>query len=152
MRVSGRFWIPLVIAAALASGPSAPASFPSREQAQAELIAAIGEQLDACRNLIREGQRYQEALDLLSPLTARVFTVADRNRQMGLAVEIFLLKGIAQSGLGNEPAAVIEFRSMFAIDPALARETTKNIYDPKLTALLRQAEEERSKYEIRPRP
>lgn len=140
MRDFRRLWIPLVLAAGLAFGPTASAARPPQDQAQAGLIAEIGGQLDACRNLIRDGQRYQEALDLLSPLTARVFTVAERSRQMSLAVEIFLLKGIAQSGLGNDAAAVLEFRSMFGIDPVLAREATKNIYDPKLTGLLRRAE------------
>ncbi len=59
---------------------------------------------------------------------------------MGLAVEIFLLKGIAQSGAGNEPAALREFRSMYELNPTLARQATKNIYDARLIGLLRRAE------------
>lgn len=142
MRVFGRFAILFVLAAAVVFGPVASAARPLQEQerAQAGLIAEIEEQLDKCRDLIRAGQKYQEALDLLSPLTARVFTVADRNRQMILASEIFLLKGIAQSGSGDDPAAVREFRSMFELSPTLARQATKNIYDAKLIALFRRAE------------
>jgi DNA-binding beta-propeller fold protein YncE len=140
MRDYRRLWLPLFLVIGWALGPAASAARPPQDQAQAGLIAEIGEQLNACRNLIRDGQKFQEALDLLSPLTARVFTVTDRSRQMGLAVEIFLLKGIAQSGLGNDAAAVLEFRSMLGIDPSLAREATKNIYDSKLNGLLRRAE------------
>jgi DNA-binding beta-propeller fold protein YncE len=137
-----RFWLLLGLAAALALGPAASAARvpQEKERAQAGLVAEISEQLNKCRDLVREGQKFQDALDILSPLMARVFTVADRDRQMGLAVEIYLLRGVAQSGLGNDAAAVREFRSMFEISPALARDATKNIYDSKLTGLLRRAE------------
>jgi DNA-binding beta-propeller fold protein YncE len=137
-----RFPAVFVLVMLFSLGPAAAAVRPVQEQerAQAGLVAEIEEQLDHCRGLIREGRSFQEALDILSPLTARVFTVTDRSRQMSLAVEIFLLKGIAQSGTGNDSAAVREFRSMFELSPALAREATKNIYDSKLNRLLAQAE------------
>ena len=142
MSVIRRFGVVMILAAGFALGPAASAARAVQEQerAQAGLVAEIEEQLDKCRDFIRSGQRYREALDLLSPLTARVFTVADRSRQMALAVEIFLLKGIAHSGTGNDAAAVREFRSMFELNPALARQATKNIYDAKLIELLRRAE------------
>jgi len=154
MRVFGRFAILFILAAGVALGPVASAARPLQEQerAQAGLVAEIEEQLDKCRDLIRVGQKFQEALDLLSPLTARVFTVADRNQQLSLAIEIFLLKGIAQSGSGNDPAAVREFRSMFELNPALARQATKNIYDAKLIALLRRAEGREPEPEAAPIP
>ena len=142
MSVIRRLGVVMILAAGFALGPAASAarSIQEQERAQAGLVAEIEEQLDKCRDFIRSGQRYREALDLLSPLTARVFTVADRSRQLALAVEIFLLKGIAHSGTGDDAAAVREFRSMFELNPSLARQATKNIYDTKLIELLRRAE------------
>jgi DNA-binding beta-propeller fold protein YncE len=154
MRDLRRVWIVFGLVGGLLLGPAGPAAGLAQEQerAQAGLIAEIEEQLDHCRDLVRAGQRYQEALDLLSPLAARVFTVADRNRQMSLAVEIFLLKGIAHSGSGNDKAAVREFRSMFELNPALARQATRNIYDAKLIGLLRRAEGREAGPEPAPAP
>ena len=137
----------------LGPGPSVSARGPQGQDAgQAGLIAEIEGRLDACRDLIRAGRQFREALDALSPLTARVFAVSDRGKQMELAVEIFLLKGIAQKGAGDETAAVREFRSMFELSPGLARAATKNIYDPGILALLRRAEGREPERQPEPKP
>jgi DNA-binding beta-propeller fold protein YncE len=133
----------LFVAAGFVFGLAAGAPGPFRQEqdpAQAALVAEIETKLETCRELVRSGQKFREALDLLSPLTARVFTVAARARQMELAVEIFLLKGIASSGAGDDAAAVREFKSMLELSPILAKAATRNIYDPKLVALFRRAE------------
>jgi DNA-binding beta-propeller fold protein YncE len=107
---------------------------------QSTVVAEIEAQLDKCRELLREGQKYAEALSLLSPLTAKIFGVDDKSKQMELATDLFLLRGIAFAGSGDNAGAVREFQSMFALSPALAKTAIKNIYDPNIIALLRKAE------------
>ena len=107
---------------------------------QSAVVAEIEARLDKCRELLREGQKYAEALSLLSPLTAKIFGVEDKSKQMELATDLFLLRGIALAGSGDDAGAVREFQSMFALSPALAKAAIKNIYDPNIIALLRKAE------------
>lgn len=110
------------------------------DKAQAGIIADLEIQLEKCRILIREEGKFDEALSLLSPLAARSLRVADRAKQMDLTTEIYLLKGLAQAGRGDEAAARAEFRNMFEVNVEIAKTLTKNIYDPKTVTLLKQAE------------
>ena len=110
------------------------------DKAQAGILADLEIQLEKCRILIREEQKFDEALSLLSPLAARSLRVASREKQVEMTSEIFLLKGLAQAGRGDEAAARVEFRNMFEVDVQIAKSLTKNIYDAKIVALLKQAE------------
>jgi len=110
------------------------------DKAQTELLADLELQLEKCRILIREERKFDEAVTLLSPLSARTLRIADRDRQLRMTAEIFLLKGMAQAGGGDDAAARMEFRNMFEVDVPLAKELTKNIYDAKIVGLLKQAE------------
>jgi len=115
-------------------------SQPETMKSQAEVIAEIGLRIEENRNLIRQEKKYNEALNSLSILLAKVFKISDLRRQKELAVEIFLLRGLAKIGQGDELAAVEEFKNMFEVSSANAKEATKNIYDPKAIFLLQQAE------------
>lgn len=112
------------------------------ERAQAEIAADITIKIDNCRNLIRRDNKFEEAMNQLSPLIAKTFKVADPKRQKELAAEIFLLKGMALARRGDELSARKEFRNVFEVSPALAREAQKAIFDPKDLALFQQAERE----------
>ena len=124
----------------------APKAEPAKEppqgldKSQAEILADLEIQLEKCRILIREEQKFDEALSLLSPLAARSLRVASREKQVEMTSEILLLKGLAQAGRGDEEAARAEFRNMFEVDAQIAKSLTKNIYDAKIGTLLKQAE------------
>jgi DNA-binding beta-propeller fold protein YncE len=118
---------------------------------QSAVVGEIEAQFERCRELLREGQRYGEALSLLAPLTAKIFGVEDKGKQMELAADLFLLRGIALAGTGDDPGAVREFQSLFALSPDLAKAASKNIYDPRIIALLRKAEGRPQETPIEPR-
>ena len=118
------------------TGPENP------DRTQIEILAEVELQLEKCRILIRDEKKYEEALNILSTLVARTSRVMDPNRRAEITVEIFLFRGLAQDGLGNGGPARKEFRNMFEVDADMARRLAKNIYDPKIVALLRQAESE----------
>jgi len=110
------------------------------DKAQAEILTDLEIQLEKCRILIREEQRFDEALSLLSPLAARSLRITSREKQLEMTSEIFLMKGLAQAGRGDEAAARAEFRNMFEVDVQIAKTLTKNIYDAKIVTLMKQAE------------
>ena len=112
------------------------------EKPQAEVVAEISLKLEDSRNLIRRDNKFEEAMNQLSPLIAKTFKVTDPKRQKELATEIFLLKGMALAGRGEELAARKEFRNVFEVSPALAQDAQKNIFDPKVLVLFQQAERE----------
>ena len=112
------------------------------EKPQAEIMAEISLKIEDCRNLIRRDNKFEEAMNQLSPLVAKTFKVTDPKRQKELATDIFLLKGMALAGRGDELAARKEFRNVFEISPALAKDAQKNIFDPKVLVLFQQAERE----------
>lgn len=112
------------------------------EKPQAEVVAEISLKLEDSRNLIRRDNKFEEAMNQLSPLIAKTFKVADPKRQKELAIDIFLLKGMALAGRGDELAARKEFRNVFEISPSLAKDAQKNIFDPKVLVLFQQAERE----------
>jgi DNA-binding beta-propeller fold protein YncE len=112
------------------------------ERAQAEVVAEISIKIEDSRNLIRRDNKFEEAMNQLSPLIAKTFTVADPKRQKELATEIFLLRGMALARRGDDLSARKEFRNVFEVSPALAKEAQKNIFDPKDLVLFQQAERE----------
>lgn len=112
------------------------------EKSQAEISAEITLKIEEGRNLIRRDSKYEEALNSLSPLIAKTFNVTDPTRQKELASEIFLLRGMAQAGRGDDLAARREFRNIFEISLASAREAQKAIFDPKYLVIFQQAEQE----------
>jgi len=111
------------------------------DKSQDQIVAEISLRIEENRNLVRRDGKYEEALNSLSPLVAKTFNVTDSKRQKELATEIFLLRGMAQAGRGDDLAARKEFRNVFEISPALARNAQK-YFDPKLLVLFQQAERE----------
>lgn len=114
----------------------------SGEKSQAEIVAEISLKIEDSRNLIRRDNKHEDALNQLSPLLAKTFKVTDPKRQQELATEIFLLRGMAQAGRGDELSARKEFRNVFEISTTLAKDAQKNIFDQKLLILFQQAERE----------
>jgi len=113
----------------------------SGEKSQAEIMAEISFKIEDSRNLIRRDNKYEDALNQLSPLLAKTFKVTDLKRQQELATEIFLLRGMAQAGRGDELSARKEFRNVFEISTTLAKDAQK-YFDPRLLILFQQAERE----------
>ncbi len=112
------------------------------EAFQAELIAEIGLKVENNKNLIRQEQELEEVIDKLRPLLAKTFNILDAQRQNQMAAEIYLWMGLAFSGQGDLYAALKEFRNMFEVEPAYAKEMTRNIIDPEVMALIQNAENE----------
>ncbi|MBN1270976.1 MAG: PEGA domain-containing protein [Candidatus Aminicenantes bacterium] len=112
------------------------------EKPQAELTAEIDVQVENSRRLIREDKEYDRAIDIMRPLIARVFNVVDLRRRKEMAADIYLWIGLAYAGKQDVFKALQEFKSMFEVDQELAKEITRNIYDPEVTLLINQAEKE----------
>jgi len=109
---------------------------------QAELIAEIGFNVEENRTLIRQERDLEEAIDRLRSLLAKTFNISDVQRQKQMASEIYLWMGLAFSGRGDLYAALKEFKNMFVVEPAYAKEMTRNIIDPEVMALIQNAENE----------
>lgn len=109
---------------------------------QSRVEASIMFLLDESRLLVREKKGYEKVLDDLSPLIAKVFRISDNLKQRELATEIYLWKGLAYTGKGEMTAALREFRNMFEVDEIIAKNLTRNLYDPQITSVIRQAEKE----------
>lgn len=122
----------------LASAGSLAARPAGQEDAAAEIVARI----DRVRDLLREEGKWAEALNLLTPLLAQLISVPDTGRRIELSAEVFLLRGIASAGLGDEAAALREFRSLYALGPEASKPAVKNIFDPKILPLLKRIERE----------
>jgi len=109
---------------------------------QAELVAEIVFKVENNKNLIRQEQELEEVIDRLRPLLAKTFNIADAQRQKKMASEIYLWMGLAFSGQNDLYAALKEFKNMFEVEPAYAKEMTRNIIDPEVMALIQNAENE----------
>ncbi|UCE41701.1 MAG: PEGA domain-containing protein [Candidatus Aminicenantes bacterium] len=111
-------------------------------ESQAEIIREIEIRMDESRQLIRQKDKFKEAIISLSPLIAKTFRIEDIQKQRQLATEIFLWTGMAYSGIGDAYAALRELRNMFEVDHAYGKAITRNIYDPAIGGLIEQAEKE----------
>lgn len=117
-------------------------TLPETVENQSEIIREIEIRMDESRQLIRQENKFEEAIGSLSPLIAKTFRVEDIQKQRQLATEIFLWTGMAYSGMGEAYAALRELRNMFEVDHAYGKTITRNIYDPKIGGLIEQAEKE----------
>ncbi|MEW5901459.1 MAG: PEGA domain-containing protein [Acidobacteriota bacterium] len=122
-------------------GEESPAPSPGGlAKTQAEIVAELELKVEESRNLIRQEKELDKATDDLRPLLARAFTVEDRKRQKQLACEIYLWLGLALAKRGDQYGALKEFRSMFEVDYGLAKDVTRNIYDPVVSGFIDHAE------------
>ncbi len=131
----GRAALALLLLAAAGSGVA-------QEAVQIDPVSDIAAQIEAIRDLLREEGKWAEALNRLNPLLARLLSVPEAGKRIELSAEVFLLRGIASVGLGDEPAAFREFQSLYALGPEIARAAAKNVFDPKILPLLKRAERE----------
>jgi sugar lactone lactonase YvrE len=115
---------------------------PEPIESQSAIIREIEIQLEESRQLVRQDNKFEDALNTLSPLVAKTFRVEDIQKQRQLATEIFLWTGMAYSGLGDSYAALKEIRNMFEVDHTYGKAITRNIYDPNIGGLIEQAEKE----------
>ena len=111
-------------------------------ESQSEIIREIEIRMDESRQLIRQEDKFKEAIISLNPLIAKTFRVEEIQKQRQLATEIFLWTGMAYSGMGEAYAALQELRNMFEVDHAYGKAITRNIYDPTIGGLIEQAEKE----------
>lgn len=130
------------VRAAAAAVLLALAGSAAQEAAPANVVAEIAAQIEKARDLLREDGKWAEALNLLAPLLSRLLSVPEAKQRIELSAEVFLLRGIASAGLGDEPAALREFRSLYALSPEVVRAAAKNVFDQKVLPLLRRAERE----------
>jgi len=111
-------------------------------KSQPEIVAAIEVKMDEGRKQIRIEKDFEKAISSLKPLIADVFNVTDHNKQRELGAELYLWLGLAFAGQGDAYSALVEFKSMFAVNHAYAKEITRNILDPGVVALIEQAEKQ----------
>ncbi len=111
-------------------------------ESQSEIIREIEIRMDESRRLVRQEDKFKEAIDSLSPLIAKTFGVEDRQKQRQLATEIYFWIGMAYSGMGEAYAALRELRNMFEVDHAYGKTITRTVYDPTIGGLIDQAEKE----------
>lgn len=117
-------------------------SLPGPVESQAEITREIEIRMEESRTLVRQEERYEEAIDSFEPLIAKTFRIEDAQKRKQIASEIFLWIGIAHSGLGNAYEALRELRNMFEVDYAYGKAITRNILDPVIAGLIEQAEKE----------
>ncbi len=118
-----------------AAGP-----MPGLKRTQPEIMAAIELKLEESKSLIRQEKEIERALDELRPLLAKLFGVDDKQKQKQKACEVYLWLGLGYAKKGDHYSAFKEFLSMFEVDFGLAKEITRNIYDPSISNFLDQAE------------
>ena len=111
-------------------------------KSQGEISAEIELRLEEGKNLIRQEKELDRAAENLRPLLAKAFTIDDRTRQKQIACEIYLWLGLASAKQGDDYGALKEFRNMFEVDYAWAKEVTRNIYDPTVSGFIDQAEKQ----------
>ena len=111
-------------------------------KSQSEIIREIEIRMNESRQLIRQEDKFKEAIISLRPLVAKTFRVENIQKQRQLATEIFLWTGMAYSGMGEAYAALQELRNMFEVDHSYGKAITRNIYDPSIGGLIEQAEKE----------
>lgn len=110
------------------------------EKSEAEIVAEIEIKMEENRNLIRQEKDLEGAVHSLRPLIAKAFNITDDKRQKEIAAEIFLWIGIAYASEGEAYSALKEFKNMFEVDQAYAKEITRNIYNPEVISLIEHAE------------
>ena len=111
-------------------------------ESQPEIIREIELRMDESRQMIRQKDKFKEAIISLDPLIAKTFRVEDNQKQRRLAAEIYLWTGMAYSGLGDAYEALQELKNMFEVDYSYGKTITRNIYDPTIGGLIEQAEKE----------
>jgi len=140
--IPGRILMAAVLVVTVVGCPFSFCLHPGRAIVQSEPASEIAAQIEKARDLLRGGGRFEEALNILTPLLARLMMVSDQQRRIDLSADIFLLKGMAAIGMGDETAARRDFRSLYELGPETARSATKNVFDPKIVPLLKQVERE----------
>jgi DNA-binding beta-propeller fold protein YncE len=111
-------------------------------KSQPEIVAAVEVKMEEGRKQIRMEKDFEKAISILKPLIADVFNVTDHNKQKELGAELYLWLGLASAGQGDAYSALVEFKSMFAVNHPYAREITRNILDPEIVSLIEQAEKQ----------
>lgn len=111
-------------------------------KSQAEMATEIEFKMTDDKNLIRQEKELERAIDDLRPLLAKAFSIDDRQKQKQIACETYLWLGLAHAKLGDNYSALKEFRNMFEVDYAIAKETTRNIYDPLVSSFIEQADKQ----------
>lgn len=114
----------------------------SGDISQAQRIAEIELKIEENKSLIRQEKELGQAIETLRPLIPKVFRVTDAQRQRRIAAEIYLWMGLAYTGQGESYSALKEFKNMFEVDYTFAMEMTRNIIDPEVIQLIRNAENE----------
>ena len=122
--------------------PAAALSGGGLTKSQGEIVAEIELKIVENKNLIRQETEFDKASAELRPLLAKAFTIDDRGRQKQIACEIYLWLGLAAAKKGDRYGALLEFRNMFEVDYAHAKEATRNIYDPLVSSFIEQAEKQ----------
>lgn len=110
-------------------------------RAQIELEVGIKSKMDEAKSLIRQEKDVDKGIRTLRSLIAKVFRITDNDKQRELATEIFLWMGLGFTGQDDTFNAVQEFKNMFEIDHAYAKDITRNIIDDKVMGLIQQAED-----------
>jgi len=113
-----------------------------RDKPQPELLAEIEFKIEENRKLIIQKTDFEMAINSLRSLIAKAFKIDDNQRQRELAAETYLLIGLAYAGQGERYLALREIRNMFEVNYAHANEIVRNIYDPEIISLIKQAENE----------
>jgi DNA-binding beta-propeller fold protein YncE len=111
-------------------------------ESQSEIVREIEIRMDESRQLIRQEDKFKEAINSLTPLIAKTFQVEDRQKQRQLATEIYFWMGMAYTEIGEAYAALRELRNMFEVDHAYGKTITRTVYDPTIGGLIDQAEKE----------
>jgi DNA-binding beta-propeller fold protein YncE len=111
-------------------------------KSQPEIVAEIEVKMEEGRKQIRIEKDFEKAISILKPLIADVFNVTDHNKQKELGAVLYLWLGLARAGQGEAYSALIEFKSMFAVNHPYAKEITRNILDLEIVSLIEQAEKQ----------
>lgn len=127
----------------VAAGESQPGLSPAGVlKSQAEIVAEIELRMEDDKNLIRQEKDLDKAINGLRPLIAKTFSLDDRQKQKQIACEVYLWLGLGYAKQGDNFNAVNEFRNMFEVDYAFAKEVTRNIYDPVVSGFIEHAEKQ----------
>ena len=111
-----------------------------RVRSQAEIVAEIEIKMEEDKKLIRQENEPDKALSDLMPLIAKTFNIDDRQKQKQIACELYLWIGQACVKKDDNYGALKEFKNMFDVDYAYAKEITKNFSDPSVSGLIEHAE------------
>lgn len=140
-RITGYIFEPYVEVVKEEEAISEVGTIPKPARVQAEIVVGIESKIDDAKKSIRDEKNPDKAIMILRPLVARVFRVTDNARQRELATEIYYWLGLASVAENDDFAALMEFRNMFEIDHAYAKDITRNLIDEKVVGLIKQAED-----------